>query len=120
MGCVMEQTPEYYNFFYPLPNLSFMLSLYASCVNILKNADIEPLKGSEFFKRLLINYWKYGPNEWSGNYMINREDEKWPLLFIYFKNSEVIDYKFVDKLIEAKRKQNSIRHVEGKILLFVT
>ena len=116
VGCLMERSPNFFPFFYPLPKLSFILSCYAHYVTILKEEEIEPnFTFKKFQKKLLINYWKYGPNEWPGNYMINREDEKWPLLFLYYKT--MVNYKFVDKLIEAKRRQNSSRIVEGKIFV---
>ena len=62
---------------------------------------------------LLINFWLYGPKEWSGNYMLKEENENWPLLFSYNKRDpgQAI---FIDNLIEFKRSQSGTRSIEGK------
>ena len=62
---------------------------------------------------LLINFWKYGPKEWSGNYMLKEENENWPLLFSYNKR-EPGQAIFIDNLIEFKRSQSGTRSIEGK------
>ena len=106
-------------FFYPIPPINLLFRYQGHLKRYLDEKDEEVTREMLFafsLPDLLINFWMYGPKEWSGNYMLKEENENWPLLFSYNKSNH-IKAKFIDGLIEFKRSQNDARPIEGKICL---
>jgi hypothetical protein len=104
-------------FFYPIPPINLLFRYHGHLKRYSEVKDEEVTREMLFafsLSDLLINFWKYGPNEWSGNYMLKKENENWPLLFSYNKR-EPNQAIFIDNLIEFKRSQNDTRSIEGKI-----
>jgi hypothetical protein len=61
----------------------------------------------DFFR----NHAKYGNDVWAGNFMMNVENEEWPILFLYSTKDNLMAYSYVNKVIQVKRKQNKNRPV---------
>ena len=62
------------------------------------------------------NYFKYDKAyEWAGPYLKNREQEKWPMLFLYSKKDSLMPYLYVSDLIETKKKQNTSRIISSRM-----
>ena len=78
----------------------------------MKSVTVIPDDTLNILKAFVLNFWKLGPNEWSGNYLLKRESDNWPIQFNYHVNES----KFMDNLINVKRRQSSTRVVEGKFL----
>jgi hypothetical protein len=53
--------------------------------------------------------------EWAGPYLKNREQEKWPMLFLYSKKDSLMPYLYVSDLIETKKKQNTSRIISSRM-----
>ena len=101
--------------FYPIPPINLVFRYHGHLKRHLEDNGEEMTDDSWAFSfsDFLINFWKYGPKEWSGNYMLKKENENWPLLFSYSKGVPHREI-FIDHLIEFKRSQNSTRSIEGK------
>ena len=102
-------------FFYPIPPIN-LVSRYIGHLKEYFEVNGEEMTEDSFvfsFSKFLINFWKYGPKEWSGNYMLKKENENWPLLFSYHKGLPKRAI-FIDNVIEFKRSQNDTRSIEGK------
>ena len=114
--------------FYPIPPLNLIIRYikyiseskgieFAEKLDLtenekLKSVTVIPDDTLNILKAFLLNFWKLGPNEWSGNYLLKRENDNWPIQFNYHVNES----KFMDNLINVKRRQSSTRVVEGKFL----
>lgn len=62
------------------------------------------------------NYFSQGKSlEWAGNYLRYRENEKWPLLFLYSKTDDLMPYRYVRKLVKMKQDQNQERIICQKL-----
>ena len=62
------------------------------------------------------NYFKYdGAKEWAGPYLLKKEQEMWPLLFLYSKKDSLMPYLYVNHVVDAKKKQNSCRIIMSKL-----
>ena len=108
-------------FFYPIPPINLLFRYQGHLKRYLDEKDEEVTREMLFafsLPDLLINFWMYGPKEWSGNYMLKEENENWPLLFSYNKR-EPNQAIFIDNLIEFKRSQNGTRSIEGKINILI-
>ena len=103
-------------FFYPFPPINLLFRYQGHLKRYLEERGEEVTREMLFafsLSDLLINFWMYGPKEWSGNYMLKEENEDWPLLFSYNKSTPHRAI-FIDNLIEFKRSQNDSRSIEGK------
>ena len=63
----------------------------------------------------LKNWYKYGSAEWGGVYLLRKENENWPLLFLYSKKDDLMAHTWVTSVIENKRKQNPQRDIRAKL-----
>ena len=61
------------------------------------------------------NWYKYGSEEWAGLYLLNKEKENWPLLFLYSKKDWMIPWTWVRDVVKAKQQQNPKRLIREKL-----
>ena len=62
------------------------------------------------------NYFKYEKSlDFAGNYLMYKEDEAWPLLFLYSKTDILMPHTFVTKVIGRKKHQNPQRFIESEL-----
>ena len=81
-----------------------------------KSLPVAILKGIGIMPSSFKNYFKYGgADEWSGNYLMHKEREDWPLLFLYSKTDALMAYRYVREVIKVKTEQNSSRLVASRL-----